>query len=214
MTFYSEGIATYDYNEHHYGYEVTVTEVTDAEIKLSLKTVVVQSDDYIERGAEEAIYNIADGTLHYYQQYTCLFDPNNADHFSNTAGTHDTVCSQKGCRLLIAFSGHTTYCPEHAQNCAGCSCYVDPGKEYCPNCPSCFECGADIEPGTGNYCADCFDTKPSSGNSSSRGGKCVVCNGTGYVKYYYGNSDLEAYLNGYDPYWFGKCTSCDGTGKD
>lgn len=43
--------------------------------------------------------------------------------------------------------------------------------------------------------------------------KCAICNGTGYVRYYYGSSDLEAILSGYDPYTVGKCTSCDGKGK-
>lgn len=43
--------------------------------------------------------------------------------------------------------------------------------------------------------------------------KCIVCNGTGYVRYYYGESDLEAYLTGHDPYTVGECTSCDGEGE-
>jgi hypothetical protein len=47
---------------------------------------------------------------------------------------------------------------------------------------------------------------------SSSSGKCIICNGTGYVKYYYGESDLEAYLAGQDPYTVGKCTSCNGRG--
>lgn len=41
------------------------------------------------------------------------------------------------------------------------------------------------------------------------GNGCPHCNGSGYVKYYYGSSDLEAYLDGYDPYTVGKCTSCN-----
>lgn len=51
----------------------------------------------------------------------------------------------------------------------------------------------------------------SSSNSGSSG-KCYVCNGTGYVKYYYGSSDLEAWLSGHDSYTIGKCTSCGGKG--
>lgn len=51
----------------------------------------------------------------------------------------------------------------------------------------------------------------SSDNGSSKT-KCLVCNGTGYVRYYYGSSDLEAYLDGYDPYSIGECPSCDGKG--
>lgn len=50
-------------------------------------------------------------------------------------------------------------------------------------------------------------------SSGSSSGKCIVCNGTGTVKYYYGSSDLEAWLSGHDAYTFGKCTSCNGTGK-
>lgn len=53
----------------------------------------------------------------------------------------------------------------------------------------------------------------SGGNNSGGGTKCLVCNGTGYVKYYYGSSDLQAILDGYDPYTVGKCTSCKGTGR-
>lgn len=55
----------------------------------------------------------------------------------------------------------------------------------------------------------------SSNNSSKKSGKkCSMCNGTGSVKYYYGESDLEAILTGHDPYTFGPCPSCDGTGKE
>lgn len=55
---------------------------------------------------------------------------------------------------------------------------------------------------------------PSGGSTGSSGkGKCINCNGTGYVKYYYGASDLEAYLDGYDPYTVGPCPMCRGTGK-
>lgn len=50
-------------------------------------------------------------------------------------------------------------------------------------------------------------------SSTESGGKCIVCNGTGYVRYYYGSSDLEAWLSGHDAYTVGTCTSCGGTGK-
>lgn len=53
-----------------------------------------------------------------------------------------------------------------------------------------------------------------SGINGNKEDKCAICNGTGYVKYYYGESDLQAYLDGYDPYTVDKCTSCGGTGKD
>lgn len=52
----------------------------------------------------------------------------------------------------------------------------------------------------------------SGGSSSSATVKCSSCNGTGSVKYYYGESDLEAVLSGHDPYEYGPCSSCDGTG--
>lgn len=51
------------------------------------------------------------------------------------------------------------------------------------------------------------------GGSSSSGAKCPNCNGTGYAKFYYGDSDLQAYLEGHDPYTVGECPLCDGTGK-
>lgn len=54
----------------------------------------------------------------------------------------------------------------------------------------------------------------SGSTGSLKGTKCAVCNGSGYVKYYYGDSDLQAYLDGYDPYTVGKCTSCKGKGYD
>lgn len=58
-------------------------------------------------------------------------------------------------------------------------------------------------------------SKPSSSgnNSSSSNGKCYWCNGTGSVRYNYGSSDLEAILSGHDPYTYGTCASCGGTGK-
>lgn len=42
--------------------------------------------------------------------------------------------------------------------------------------------------------------------------KCLLCNGTGHVRYYYGSSDLEAWLSGHDSYTIGPCTMCKGTG--
>lgn len=54
---------------------------------------------------------------------------------------------------------------------------------------------------------------PKNPSSSSSPKKCSNCGGTGYVKYYYGSSDLEAWLSGHDSYTLGKCTSCKGTGR-
>ncbi len=56
---------------------------------------------------------------------------------------------------------------------------------------------------------------PSSGTSSNySSGKsiCPYCNGTGSVKYYYGDSSWDAALNGKNDYEFGPCYSCHGTG--
>lgn len=49
-------------------------------------------------------------------------------------------------------------------------------------------------------------------SSTKKKEKCINCNGTGTVKFYYGSSDLEAVLSGHDPYTFGPCSMCDGTG--
>lgn len=54
------------------------------------------------------------------------------------------------------------------------------------------------------------NARSSSGSSS---GDCYVCSGTGSVKYYYGESALEAALNGQNDYEYGVCPSCHGTGK-
>lgn len=53
----------------------------------------------------------------------------------------------------------------------------------------------------------------SSTSSSTSDQKCYWCNGTGYIRYNYGSSDLEAILSGHDPYTYGICGGCGGTGK-
>lgn len=65
-----------------------------------------------------------------------------------------------------------------------------------------------------NHGLDNEPNKWSNKNYGSSSGKCIMCNGTGYVKYYYGRSDLEAWLSGHDSYTVGVCTSCGGTGKN
>jgi hypothetical protein len=50
-------------------------------------------------------------------------------------------------------------------------------------------------------------------DGSGGSGSCPMCNGTGSVRYNYGSSDLEAILSGHDPYTYGPCTSCGGTGR-
>lgn len=60
-----------------------------------------------------------------------------------------------------------------------------------------------------------FERSPASGSGWKSGnGSCYWCNGTGGVKYNYGNSDLEAILSGYAPFEYGICGSCGGSGKD
>ena len=44
-------------------------------------------------------------------------------------------------------------------------------------------------------------------------GKCPNCGGSGMAKYYYGSSDLEAYLSGHDSYEVRECPMCHGTGE-
>lgn len=60
-----------------------------------------------------------------------------------------------------------------------------------------------------------FGAKHSSNGSGQGTGRITspACGGTGYVRYNYGDSDLEALLTGHDSYTLGKCTSCNGTGK-
>lgn len=52
----------------------------------------------------------------------------------------------------------------------------------------------------------------SSKTESKKSRKCPNCNGSGIVKFYYGSSDLEAYLDGVDPYTWEECPMCHGTG--
>lgn len=63
----------------------------------------------------------------------------------------------------------------------------------------------------------CIDSPAYISYSADSSGKkritCPTCNGTGYAKFYYGDNDLEAYLNGHDPEWYDICPMCNGTGK-
>ena len=54
--------------------------------------------------------------------------------------------------------------------------------------------------------------KERQGNKNN-GLSCPNCGGLGYVKFYYGSSALEAFLNGEPDYTLGKCPLCHGTGK-
>ena len=58
--------------------------------------------------------------------------------------------------------------------------------------------------------AQSFNRKPSGSGSS---GKCPWCNGTGQMKYYYGSSALEAFIDGQPNSYYAKCGGCGGTGK-
>lgn len=55
-------------------------------------------------------------------------------------------------------------------------------------------------------------TKKNTQDNNSNG-TCPNCGGTGVVKFYYGASDWEAYMDGVDPYELGECPMCHGTGK-
>ena len=41
---------------------------------------------------------------------------------------------------------------------------------------------------------------------------CEMCKGSGKVRYYYGESALEAFLDGYPDYEYGPCPNCEGKG--
>ena len=70
--------------------------------------------------------------------------------------------------------------------------------------------------GTGSSITSTGESSSSSSSSNSEINKervtCSMCNGTGKVKYYYGDNELEAALNGHDDYEYGTCSSCKGTG--
>ncbi len=223
ITFYEEGVATYDYRNgvgenHHYCYAVTVVSSSEDAIEMTFETVLTDSEvfhneDYIDNGPEPATYFFADDTLKYYHTYSCLYDPEDTDFFSNTYGEFHTVCAMENCRMYIAPAGHTKFCVEHAAACEYCENFVDPGVSLCPGCPYCRGCGIKIESCADYLCGSCFQ-KEYIPSQNSDGGKCHWCNGTGAVKYYYGGSDLEAYFDGHDPYWYGQCGSCGGNGKN
>ena len=50
--------------------------------------------------------------------------------------------------------------------------------------------------------------------SSVGSGNCTWCNGTGRMKYYYGASALEAFIDGQPNSYYAQCGSCQGTGKE
>ncbi len=214
LTFYPEGAATYDYQNgvgenHHYNYRVSVAGTTDTQLTLKFTRLVVENKNYhtedaIDSTEELVIYNYVDNSIEYYLHYAFVYNANTGEGegvgkgFSNHFGTSITICAEEGCSRYIAPSGNTKYCTEHTAPCIECGDFLDAG-ETCYHCIALEEAIA-----SGNH---------SSGSGSNNTGRCLMCNGSGYVKYYYGNSDLEAFLNGYDPYTVGKCTSCGGSGK-
>lgn len=60
---------------------------------------------------------------------------------------------------------------------------------------------------------DVSDNSTGHKSSSGKSRTCPQCNGSGVIKYYYGASDLEAYLDGQEPYTMDTCPTCHGTGK-
>ena len=51
-------------------------------------------------------------------------------------------------------------------------------------------------------------TQYKTGKKGNGSGSCPLCGGWGAVKYYYGDSALEAALNGYDDWSWGPCPKC------
>lgn len=203
LTFYKDGVATYDFQNgvgenHHYNYRVMMTESSENVLNMLLIKLEDVSDnyvtrDYIDNGAEELAFNRNEKTMKLYAlTYNCIYDDNlgNSENgVKNEYGTPTTICEQDGCERYIAPSGNTRFCTEHSKPCKRCGKFMNP-----------------LDP---NYCEDCPIPGDVPSDNSNGSKKCSVCNGTGYVKYYYGDSDLQAYLDGYDPYTVGKCTSCN-----
>lgn len=55
-------------------------------------------------------------------------------------------------------------------------------------------------------------SKPVESSTVEKQIKCSLCNGTGKVKYYYGESEIDAIIDGKNDYELGDCTSCGGNG--
>ena len=219
LTFYKDGAATYDYQNgvgehHHYNYRVYVIDVTETEIHMEFETLMVETknyhtEDYIDRGREALVYNRSNNIVKYHiNTYNCVYRDEIDLEFTNLYGTPSTICAEENCEKYIAPSGNTRYCVDHAHACEDCSELINANEKYCVGCPRCDVCDKSIKPGF-KYCSSCSSTNSSNKNKN----KCIVCNGTGYVKYNYGDSDLQAYLDGYDHYTVGKCTSCNGSGR-
>ena len=201
LTFYKDGVATYDFQNgvgenHHYNYRVVMTKSTEDVLTMALVKLEDVSEnyatrDYIDNGPEELSFNRSEKTMKLYAlTYNCIYDDlgNSENGVKNEYGTPTTICEEEGCERYIAPSGNTRYCTEHSKACKRCGKFMNP-----------------LDP---NYCEDCPvpSDLPSDNSNDS---KCAVCNGTGYVKHYYGDSDLQAYLDGQDPYIVSKCTSCN-----
>lgn len=114
LTFYDEGVATYDFKNgvggnHHYNYRVYVVQVTDTELVMNLAKIKKDSasyhtEDAIDDETEAAPYYLAENKLFYYQTYSCIYNAKNADgseerpSFSNSCTTFTTVCATDGAR--------------------------------------------------------------------------------------------------------------------
>lgn len=206
LTFYRNGTAAYDYQNmigenHHYDYDVYIVEQTDDKLimevfeKENASSEKIHTEDSITSGPEEMVYNITDGTVKFYKLYQPAKMFVDEGVFKNSYGSPDTKCDNEGCTSFIAPSGNTKYCIEHTAICVECDGFINIGESYCANC---LEKRANPQNST---------------QKDSTEGECYWCNGTGMVKYYYGDSDLEAILNGHEPSWYGQCGSCQGTGR-
>ena len=208
LTFYDDGTASYDYSDFHYDYKVEVTGCDEEHIYMLFHSYYkdglnYNTDEVIDDNPETAVYNYAGNTLKYYKTYTCVSESEDSDD------TNYAFCAQSGCELRAIPDSETEYCFEHTGFCENCDSFVNPGTQFCSRCHACEICGKGIIKSFGDRCFDCMPK-----STSKKYEKCYVCDGTGIVKYYYGSSAIEAWLDGHEDSWYSKCWNCDGTGYE
>lgn len=199
LVFYKDGVATYDFRNgvgenHHYNYRVILNNTSEDAIEMSFIRLEDVNDkyythDYIEGSEETLTFNRKEQNIAFYAlTYDCISSDSihteDGKGFTNKCGTPTTVCEESGCNRFIAPSGETNFCTEHTNVCLDCKMFLNYDRTRCADCAA----------------------KPDYSDNDS--GECPRCNGSGYIKYYYGDSDLQAYLDGQNPYTVGKCTSC------
>ena len=116
-------------------------------------------------------------------------------------------CDYKGCQIEVSFFCNGTNYEIWNNDSTYYQLMVrKDGSQYCEEIKSKY-----IKPNETDYVASDSPTDNNNDSTTTKV-KCSFCNGTGSIKYYYGDSALQAALDGYDDYEFGPCTSCDGTG--